>query len=111
MKTSIEKQRDLLMGNASVDVLGMIGSTAMLGGAVVTADTKQQKEAITLDLGIPLLSSMAFSIIAGVNNIAGPVGAIIGLCFGQIVSMSAKSFESIFEKTKNNNDLQNQDKV
>ena len=99
-KETIEKQRDLHLGNASVDVLGMIGSLGLLGGAVATADTKEEKTSTVLDLGIPLISTLGCSIIGGIKNISGLKSALFGLAVGQATSMAAKAIGKAVKNSK-----------
>ncbi|MBQ4646886.1 MAG: hypothetical protein IJB79_06025 [Candidatus Gastranaerophilales bacterium] len=105
-KETIAKQRDLHLGNASVDVLGMIGSAGLLGGAVISADSKEERKSITLDLGVPLFSSMAFSFIGGIKNISGFTSAVVGLIFGKAVSMTVEGIEKVINKIKNKENKQ-----
>ncbi len=102
---TIEKVRDLHLGNASVDVLGMVGSAGLLGGAIATADTKEEKKSIFLDIGVQLLSAMAFSFIGGIKNISGLASAITGFAFGEAVAMGVKGVDKAVDKHKKKKEL------
>lgn len=98
-----EKQRDLKLGNASVDVLGMASTIGMLGVGVAKAEDKKEKESIMLDLGIPLTSSMIFSFVGGIKNISGIASMLTGLAVGSATSLGVKMLQSL----KGNKEQQN----
>lgn len=98
-----EKQRDLKLGNASVDVLGMASTIGMLGVGVAKAEDKKEKESIMLDLGIPLTSSMIFSFVGGIKNISGVAAMLTGLAVGSATSLGVKMLQSL----KGNKEQQN----
>ena len=98
-----EKQRDLKLGNASVDVLGMTSTIGMLGVGVAKAEDKKEKESIMLDLGIPLTSSMIFSFVGGLKNISGVASMLTGLAVGSATSLGVKLIQSL----KGNKEQQN----
>ena len=98
-----EKQRDLKLGNASVDVLGMASTIGMLGVGVAKAEDKKEKESIMLDLGIPLTSSMIFSFVGGLKNISGVASMLTGLAVGSATSLGVKLIQSL----KGNKEQQN----
>ena len=98
-----EKQRDLKLGNASVDVLTMASTMGMLGVSVAKADGKKEKESIMLDLGIPLSSSMIFSFVGGIKNISGVAAMLTGLAVGSATSLGVKLIQSL----KGNKEQQN----
>ncbi len=86
----LEKQRDIRLGNNSVELLTNLGTVASLGIAVSRADTKERKKSIMTNLGIPLLTALGFSSVGGVLNISGAKAAITGLIIGQVASQGAK---------------------
>lgn len=98
-----EKQRDLKLGNASVDVLTMASTMGMLGVSVAKADGKKEKESIMLDLGIPLSSSMIFSFVGGIKNISGVAAMLTGLAVGSATSLGVKMLQGL----KGNKEQQN----
>ena len=90
LKDIIEKQRDLKMGNATVDILSMLSTLGMLGASVAMTDDKKEKQSIMLDLGIPLSSTMIFSFVGGLKNIAGVKAMITGWIVGSFASLGVK---------------------
>lgn len=101
IKENMEKIRDLHLGNASVDILGMLSSLGLLSGAVILSDNKEERKSTVLNLGIPLLSALGCSFIGSLKNISGIKSALFGLGVGQLASISTKSIDNIINKSKN----------
>ena len=91
----IEKHRDTNMGNAISDAVGMIAAAGGLGAAVATADNKEERKSTILNLGFPILSTLAFMIYGNVKNIAGAKSMVIGLAFGEVAKIIAKIIDKI----------------
>ncbi len=89
----IEKQRDIRLGNNSVEALTNIGTIGWLAASVASSDTKEERKSKILNTGIPLIGTLGFSSIGGVLNIAGAKAAIIGLISGWGVSLAAKKID------------------
>lgn len=94
----LEKQRDIRLGNNSVEFLGNVATVGTLGIAIACSDSKEQKKSKILNLGIPLVTALGFSSIGGVLNISGAKAAIIGLLTGQAASLGAKKLEENIKK-------------
>ncbi|MBQ9150151.1 hypothetical protein IJX73_04385 [bacterium] len=94
----LEKQRDIRLGNNSVEMLTNIGTLAALGLSISTSETKQEKKSKILNQGIPLATALGFSSVGGVLNIAGPKAAIIGLITGGLASKIAAKIDENIKK-------------
>jgi len=100
MSEGISKMRDIATGDAAFDVLTMAGSVGGLGIAVAAEDEKEKRKSTVINLGIPLISTLSFSLFGCLKNIPKETGAIIGLILGSIASQGAKTIDNILSKNK-----------
>lgn len=110
LKTTSElvpKLRDINAGNAPTDLLTILASTGTLMGAVALEEDKDEKKSIVINLGIPLITTLATQIYGTVKLLSGPKALIFGLATGQIASQAANLINMAIENFKNKNNNKN----
>ena len=81
-----DKIRDLKLGSGVTDVLSVLGSIAGVIIGLSVADSKETKISATLKYGIPVISSVAVSVISTVALISGMQAMMFGLATGFVVN-------------------------
>ena len=85
-----DKIRDLRLGSAPTDIISILAPTAMIGYGLSEAADKDERISVVNKAGIPILGSIATSIICTTQLISGGVslalGAVTGAIFGVIGS-------------------------
>lgn len=103
----VPKLRDINAGNAPTDLITILASTGALVGAVAMEDDKKEKKSIVINLGIPLIATLATQIYGTVKLLSGFKSLIFGLATGQIASQTANmlsmAIENFQNKQKNKN--------
>lgn len=96
----IAKMRDINSGSAATDFITDAVSLLTLGVAVKSADDKEEKKSIVLNLGLPLISSLGCAFIGNLMAIAGAPCMIFGLAMGQVAKLTAKGAENLTRKKR-----------
>ena len=103
----IPKLRDINAGNAPTDLITILASTGALAGAVVMEDDKKEKKSIIINLGIPLIATLATQIYGTVKLLSGLKSLIFGLATGQIASQTANLITMAVDKFQQNKEQKN----
>lgn len=77
-----DKIRDLQIGSAPVDLLGVLTSAGVIGFGLTKADDKDQRISVALKYGIPAVGAIAISLYCTVGLISGGASLAIGLLSG-----------------------------
>lgn len=89
--TIASKLRDINAGSAATDFMTMGTSIAGLGIAAAASDTNEERKSIAVNLGIPLITTLACnSFIGNAKAISGAPALLFSLAAGQIASLGAK---------------------
>lgn len=91
--TLLPKMRDINCGSAPTDLLTIILSTLGLGAAAVSADDKEERKSILVNLGIPLLVTLGSTTYGTMKALTGAKSLIFGLVSGQVASLGAKGID------------------
>ena len=81
-----DKMRDLKLGSGVTDVVSVLGSVAGVGIGLSAADDKESRISAGLKYGIPIISTVAVSVISTVALISGLQAMLFGLGTGLIVN-------------------------
>lgn len=101
MTEGIAKMRDIATGDSAFEVVTMLGSLGTLGVAVAAEDEKEKRKSTVINLGIPLVSTLGFSLFGSFINLDKKFAAPIGLVLGTLVSQGAKALDKLITKNKN----------
>lgn len=77
-----DKIRDLQIGSAPVDLLGVLTSAGVIGFGLTKADDKDERISVALKYGIPAVGAIAISLYCTVGLISGGASLAIGLLSG-----------------------------
>lgn len=81
-----DKIRDLRLGSAPTDIISIIAPTAMIGYGLCEAADKNERISVVNKAGIPILGSIATSLLCTTQLISGGIslalGAVTGAIFG-----------------------------
>ena len=78
--------RDLALGSAPTDVLSLLGSVAGVGVGLSMADTKEERKSAMLNYGIPIIGSLATSVVLTFGLVSGIKSMLIGLGSGAVMN-------------------------
>jgi len=81
-----DKLRDLALGSAPTDVLSLLGSVAGVGVGLSMADTKEERKSAMLNYGIPIIGSLATSVVLTFGLVSGIKSMLIGLGSGAVMN-------------------------
>ena len=81
-----DKLRDLSLGSAPTDVLSIVGSVAGVGAGLTMADNRDERISAVLKYGIPIVGSVATSLLLTVSLVAGIKSMIIGGVSGLVMN-------------------------
>jgi len=93
IREAIERLRDTNIGNPISDAAGVLVSAGGLGAAIATAEDKKEQKSIVINLGIPILTTIATVIYGSTKSIAGVKSMILGAGLGFLGSALAKSVD------------------
>lgn len=93
-----DKMRDIAAGSAPSDVLGIMGSTAMLGLYTAQAKTKEERTSVAFNTGIPLGLGIIGSTLATMKMISGFKAIGIGAVITMISGVIGKSLDKAYKK-------------
>lgn len=94
----VGKLRDINCGSAPTDVISILTSLGLLGGAVALEDEKDKKKSIITNLGIPLIASIATTMYGVLSGKSGAKMLVLGLLSGQVASNGAKVIDKLANK-------------
>lgn len=100
MTEGIAKMRDIATGDSAFEVITMLGSLGALGVAVAAEDEKEKRKSTVINLGIPLVSTLGFSLFGSFINLDKKFAAPIGLVLGTLVSQGAKAIDNAVTKNR-----------
>lgn len=96
-----DKYRDLVMGCAPTDMLSIATSIGTIGYGLSTADDKDERYSVLLNVGIPIIGSIATTLYFTARLVSGfkslGLGLLSGLVFakaGNIVDNNRKKFDN-----------------
>lgn len=96
-----EKLRDINFGCAPTDILGMASTVGLLGVYTAQADTKEEKVGVSLTTGIPLLTTLATTIVATSKMISGAKALGLGLLTGFAANTVGSKINKKYQKAHN----------
>ena len=101
-----DKVRDLQLGSAPTDIIGIAAPTAMIGYGLLEAEDVDERKTVMYKAGIPVIGSIATTIYCTTKLISGGVSlafaAVTGLLFSAIGTGIEKYRHSNFAKNHTN---------
>lgn len=95
------KLRDIKCGSAPTDIMGIMGTTGLLGLYIAQADTKEERVSVSLNTGVPLLTTLGTTLAATNKLISGIKLFGLAGASGFISSRAAKAIDKKYkEKNK-----------
>ena len=85
-----DKQFTTIENNA-LEIIEFVNSK--LGGSVLMSDTKEEKKSTVINLGIPLLTTLASAIYGTAKCMSGGKALLFGFATGQIASIAAGTID------------------
>lgn len=81
-----DKIRDLLIGAAPVDILGVLSSVGIVGWGLTKADNNDERISAALKFGIPAVGGVLISLVCTVGLVAGGPSLVIGLVSSALIN-------------------------
>ncbi len=81
-----DKLRDLSLGSAPTDILSILGSVGGVGLGLSMADNKDERISAALKYGIPIVGSLATSVVLTVGLVSGIKAMLIGMASGAVIN-------------------------
>lgn len=97
-----EKLRDLKIGSAPTDVLGVLTSMGVIGWGLTKADNKDERISVGLKYGIPALGSIMTSLYCTVRLVSGGKSLVLGLISGALINKIGVAMDNSIKKYKEN---------
>ncbi len=88
-----DKIRDLEIGSAPTDVLGILTSLGIIGWGLTKADNKDERISVLLKSGIPVIGAMIISLICTVGLVSGGASLAIGIGSGLLINKIGEFFD------------------
>lgn len=95
-----DKIRDIKLGSAPTDFIGILTSLGVVAWGLGKADNKEERVSVTLKYGIPAVGAVVTSIFCAVGMIAGGPSIVLGLLsglamhkIGEVVDESIKNYK------------------
>lgn len=88
-----DKIRDLEIGSAPTDVLGILTSLGIIGWGLTKAENKDERISVLLKSGIPVLGAMVISLICTVGLVSGGASLGIGIGSGLLINKIGEYFD------------------
>ena len=102
-----DKLRDIKLGSAPTDFLGIVGSFVAAGLGLAKADGKDEKVSVSLQYGIPAIGGVAISLVCATSLIAAGPSLIIGTISGIALSKLGGFIDKNRKHIPNTNELAN----
>lgn len=96
-----DKIRDIQIGSAPMDVLGMISSFAIIGIWLAKSDNRDERISAALKYGIPAIGAVAISTYCTLGLVSGGKALIIGLIAGQLMNILGVIADKAIKKYNN----------
>lgn len=90
IQDTIERLRDTNIGNPISDALGIIISLGGLGASLITAEDDKERKSISINLGIPIITTVSSIIIGSAKCFSSVKSMIFGGILGVFGSTVAK---------------------
>lgn len=90
VQDTIERLRDTNIGNPISDALGIIISLGGLGASLATAEDKNERKSISINLGIPIITTVSSIIIGSAKCFSSVKSMVFGAILGVFGSTVAK---------------------
>lgn len=97
-----EKLRDLKIGSAPTDVLGVLTSMGVIGWGLTKAENKDERISVGLKYGIPALGSIMTSLYCTVRLVSGGKSLVLGLISGALINKIGVAMDNSIKKYKEN---------
>ena len=97
-----DKLRDLSAGSGTTDILSLFGSIGGVGLGLTMADNKEERTTALLKYGIPIIGTLATSLVLTVSLVSGIKSMLIGTVSGGLMSLLGTSAD---KKIKQRNRL------
>ena len=98
----VPKLRDINLGSAPTDILNQTIALISLLTVAITADNKKERQAVLINLGIPLLTTLTTTTIATLKAISGANALAFGLILGEAASIAAKRISKTYTNIQKN---------
>ena len=101
-----DKLRDLSLGSGPTDALSLLGAIGGVGLGLTEAENKDERISALLKYGIPVVGSVATSIVMTVSLVAGFKSLVIGSLSGLIIGDAGMRLDKLrkqYNKKKNDN--------
>jgi len=94
----VPKLRDINLGSGPTDILNQCIALLSLITAVKTSDTKEEKQSVMINLGIPLLTTLTTTTVATLKALSGATALTFGLIAGECASIAANALSKKHSK-------------
>lgn len=81
-----DKVRDLMIGSAPTDVVGVLSSLGVIGWGLSKADDNKERISVSLKYGIPALGAVLISLYCTIGLVSGGAALAIGTFSGLILN-------------------------
>jgi len=97
-----DKLRDLKIGSAPTDVLGVLTSMGVIGFGLTKADNKDERTSVALKYGIPALGAIVTSLYCTVGLVSGGASLVLGLVSGIAINKVGEAIDKSRKKYNEN---------
>lgn len=81
-----DKIRDIKIGSAPTEMLGLVASLGVIGWGLTKADNKDERISVALKYGVPAVGATAVSLYSTVRLVAGGKAILLGLISGLAIN-------------------------
>jgi len=97
-----DKLRDLEIGSAPTEVLGVLTSMGVIGYGLTKADNKDERTSVALKYGIPALGAIVTSVYCTVGLVSGGASLVLGLVSGLVINKIGEAIDKSRKKYNEN---------
>lgn len=95
-----DKLRDLEIGSAPADALGVMSSAGIVGVGLLGADNHDDRVSVALKYGIPAVGAVATSLYCTLGLVSGGASLIIGTLSGLVINKIGTTLDNYIKKNK-----------
>lgn len=98
-----DKIRDLLIGAAPTDSIGVLGSVAVTGWFLAKSDNVDERISVALKYGIPAIGAVAVSLYCTLGLVAGGASLAIGMLSGLVINQIGVMADKLVKRARGTN--------
>lgn len=96
-----DKLRDLEIGAALMDSLGLVSSTAIVAGGLAISSDKNQRTSVALKYGIPAIGAVAVTLYCTLGLVSGGKALLFGTLSGFVINKIGAILDNQIKKNSN----------